>query len=82
MSSSIGYSLVNISNSDGELPSAYPQGANHFVVNLLSSPVKNVMMGGELMWAHRENKSDGFKSDDVRKLQISFSDSFSYKVGG
>ena len=80
MSSSIGYSLVNISNSDGELPSAFHSG-QYFVVNLLSTPVKNVMMGGELQWAHRENKSDGFKSDDVR-LQISFKYSFSYKVGG
>ena len=39
------------------------------------------MFGAEFQWAHRENKSDGFKVDDVR-LQFSFKYSFSYKVGG
>ena len=49
--------------------------------NLLYAPVKNVMMGGEFQWAHRENFSDGFTSDDFR-LQFSFKYSFSHKVGG
>jgi len=80
LTSSIGYSLVNISNSDAEAPSAYHMG-QYVVANVLSTPVKNVMMGAEFQYAHRENNSDGFKSDDVR-LQFSFKYSFSYKLGG
>ena len=60
--------------------SAYQPG-QYFVGNLLTTPVKNVMVGGEFQWAHRENNSDGFKVDDVR-LQFSFKYSFSYKLGG
>jgi hypothetical protein len=43
--------------------------------------VKNVMMGGEFQWAHRENFSDGFKVAD-RRLQFSLKYSFSAKVTG
>ena len=38
-------------------------------------------MGGEFLWAKRDNYSDGFSSDDVR-IQFSFKYSFSVKVGG
>jgi hypothetical protein len=79
-SSSVGYSRVDITNSDGQAANAYKAG-QYFVANLLTTPVKNVMMGGEFQWAHRENNSDGFKVDDVR-LQFSFKYSFSYKLGG
>jgi hypothetical protein len=43
--------------------------------------VKNVMMGGELQWAHRENNSDGFSSDDFR-IQFSVKYSFKFTLGG
>jgi hypothetical protein len=78
--SSGGYSRVDITNSDGQLPSAFKDG-QYVVANLLATPVKNVMMGAEFQWSHRENNSDGFKSDDFR-VQFSFKYSFSYKVGG
>jgi hypothetical protein len=80
LSSAIGYSRVDIDNSDGQSPNAYKSG-QYVSGNLLISPVKNVMMGGELQYAHRENNTDGFKVDDVR-LQFSFKYSFSASVGG
>ncbi len=80
VTSSFGYSLVNITNSDLETPSAYHRG-QYIVGNVLTTPVRNVMMGAEFQWAHRENNSDGFKVDDVR-LQFTFKYSFNYKLGG
>jgi hypothetical protein len=38
-------------------------------------------MGGEFLWGHRENKSDGFSVNDYR-IQFSFKYSFSAKIGG
>jgi hypothetical protein len=78
--SSLGYSRVDISNSDGQAPNAYKAG-QYASANLLCTPVKNVLMGGELIWGHRENHSDGFKVSDTR-LQFSCKYSFSAKIGG
>jgi len=75
-----GYSRVDYDNSDLQSPNAYKSG-QYVVISLISTPAKNVMVGGEFQWAHRDNKSDGFSSDDYR-LQISFKYSFSYKLGG
>jgi hypothetical protein len=79
-SSSIGYSRVDISNSNGQAANAYKSG-QYFSANLLYTPVKNVLMGGELLWANRSNYTDGFSSDDVR-MQFTFKYNFSVKVGG
>jgi hypothetical protein len=79
-STAVGYSLVDIDNSSGQSPDAYKRG-QYALVNLLHTPTRNVMMGGELQWADRENNSDGFKSSDVR-LQFSFKYSFNVSVGG
>ncbi len=69
-STSVGYSMLDIDNSDGQLPSAFHRG--HYAVgNLLYYPVENVMAGVELQYGKRENFSDGFTSDDV-KIQVSF----------
>lgn len=68
--SSAGYSLVNITNSDGQSPSAFHQG--HYALgNLLFNPVKNVMVGGEFQYGRRVNFKDGFNVNDYR-LQFSF----------
>jgi hypothetical protein len=80
MTTAVGYSRVDISNSDGQAPSAYKNG-QYASGNLLFTPAKNVMIGGELLWARRQNFSDGFSVNDVR-LQFSFKYSFSAKVGG
>jgi hypothetical protein len=78
--SSVGYAMVDIDNSDLQPADAYKAG-QYFSANLLHSPVQNVLMGGELLWAHRDNFSDGFEVDDVR-LQFSFKYSFSARIGG
>jgi len=68
--SSIGYSMLNIKNSDGQTPDAFHRG--HYASgNFLFFPVDNVMIGSELIWGKRENFLDGFKSDDFH-LQFSF----------
>jgi hypothetical protein len=74
-SSSIGYSMLNISNSDGQLPSAFRRG--HYASgNILYYPVDNAMVGAEVIWGRRENFLDGFSSEDVH-LQFSFKYNFS-----
>ncbi len=75
MSTSIGYSMVNIDNSDGQADNAFKHG-DYALVNLLFTPVKNVMFGPEVQYGRRENFRDGFTSDDLR-VQFSFKYSFS-----
>jgi hypothetical protein len=79
-SSSIGYSRLDIDNSDGQDPSDFKTG-QYALVSLLHYPVKNVMMGGELQWGKRENFSDGWSVDDLR-IQFSFKYNFSHNWGG
>jgi hypothetical protein len=74
-STAVGYSMLDIDNSDGQTPDAFHRG--HYALgNLLFYPVDNVMIGGELQWGRRENFLDGFKSDDFR-IQFSFRYNFS-----
>jgi len=80
VTSAVGYSRVDISNSNGQAPNAYKAG-QYASGNLLFVPAKNALMGGEFLWAHRENFSDGFSVSDVR-LQFVFKYSFGVKVGG
>jgi len=75
LSTSIGYSYTHIDNTDFGSTNAYKNG-HYAIVNLLASPFKNVMFGGELQYGRRENFSDGFSSDAV-KLQFSFKYNFS-----
>jgi hypothetical protein len=73
-SSSIGYSMLNISNSEGQLPDAFRRG--HYASgNFLFYPVENAMVGAEVIWGRRENFLDGFSSEDVH-LQFSFKYNF------
>ncbi len=69
-SSSIGYSLVNITNSDAQAPSDFHQG-HYALTNLLYHPVPPVTVGGEFQFGRRVNFSDGFNVNDYR-LQFSF----------
>ena len=74
-SSSFGYSMMDVDNSDGQAADAYHRG--HYASgNLLFYPWENVLLGGELIWGRRENFLDGFKSDDFR-VQFSFKYNFS-----
>ncbi len=74
-STAVGYSMLNIDNSNGQAANAFHIG--HYALgNLLFYPVENVTMGGEFQWGRRENFLDGFKSDDFR-IQFSFKYNFS-----
>ena len=77
--SSVGYSLVDIDNSDLQSASAFQKG-EYALVNLLHYPVKNVMYGPELQWGKRTNNSDGFSSDDFR-IQFSARYNFGKSFG-
>jgi hypothetical protein len=73
--SSIGYSLVNISNSDLQTADAFRRG-HYGSANFLFYPVEKAMIGTEVIWGRRENFLDGFSSEDVH-LQFSFKYNFS-----
>ena len=79
-STSVGYSMQEIDNSELQAPNAFKRG-DYALGNLLFTPVPNVMMGGELQWGRRENFADGFETDAF-KIQFSFKYSFSQKFGG
>lgn len=70
LTSAIGYSRVDIGNSDAQLASAFRNG-QYALANLLYSPARGIMMGAELQWGRRQNFRDGFRADDYR-LQLSF----------
>jgi DcaP outer membrane protein len=78
--SSVGYSMVSIDNSDGQHPSDFKKG-QYALGNLLYYPAPNFLVGGELQWGRRENFSDGWSVDDVR-FQFSAKYSFSHRLGG
>jgi len=69
-SSSIGYSMLNIENSDAEQQSDFHQG-HYALTNLLYHPVPSVTIGSEFQFGRRVNFKDGFNVNDYR-LQFSF----------
>jgi hypothetical protein len=79
-STALGYSMVDIDNSDLQDPAAFKTG-QYALINLLYYPVKNVMAGLEFQWGRRENFSDGFSVDDYR-IQFSARYNFSFGLGG
>ena len=78
-STSIGYSRIDIDNSDLQAGEAFKAG-QYALVNLLYYPARNVMAGVEGQWGHRSNIND-FSSDDFR-VQLSFRYNFSHSFGG
>ena len=87
-STAIGYSFLDIDNSDGQSYDAFKKG-QYALVNLLYTPIANVMMGAEIQWGDRENfnnledslyPEDYLKTADLLKLQFSFKYNFSHKV--
>ena len=69
-SSSIGYSMLNIENSNAQNPSDFHQG-HYALTNLLYHPIPKVTIGGEFQYGRRVNFSDGFNANDYR-MQFSF----------
>jgi DcaP outer membrane protein len=79
-SSTIGSSVVNITNTALLPPATFRRGW-YGVTNLLYYPVKNVMVGGEFIWGQRQNFTDGFVYNDYR-MQFSFKYNFSHTLFG
>ena len=75
LSTAVGYSLLDIQNSNGQAANAFNQG-HYALTNLLWSPVQNFMVGGEFQFGRRLNFRDGFNVNDYR-LQVSFKYNFS-----
>lgn len=73
--SSVGWSMLDIENSDGQDDDAFSFG-QYAVVNLMYYPVKNVMAGIEFQYGDRQNYRDGF-DPTIFKTQFSFKYNFS-----
>jgi len=54
MTSTVGYSMVDIDNSDLQAPEAFQTG-QYALANVLFYPVPHLMFGPELQWGRREN---------------------------
>lgn len=63
-SSSMGYSITKIDNANLQDPTAFKSG-EYASVNLLYTPVKNLLMGGEFLWGRRTDH-DSASGDDLR----------------
>jgi len=71
----IGYSMVDIDNSNASAPDQFKRG-QYALGNLLYSPVSGVTTGVEFQWGNRENVGNDFKAD-IFKVQFSFKYAFS-----
>lgn len=69
-STAIGYSFVDIDNSNAQSPSDYHQG-HYALANLLFHPIDKVTVGAEFQYGRRLNFRDGFNVNDYR-VQFSF----------
>jgi hypothetical protein len=78
--STVGYSLVDIDNSDGQTDDAFKKG-QYALANILYHPTPDVFLGPEIQWGKRENFRDGFTSDDLR-IQFSAKYNFKLSLGG
>ena len=79
LTTAIGYSRVDIDDSDLQLATAFRTG-QYALVNVIWTPVANVNVGGELQWARRENFKGDFSASDHR-FQVAIKYSFSQKFG-
>ena len=78
--SSVGYSFLNVANTDAQTASALHRG-QYALANLLFNLTKQSMVGAEVQWGRRDNFSDGWSYDSF-KIQASFRYNFSLKIGG
>lgn len=78
--STIGYSMIDIDNSDGQSDDAFKTG-QYALANVLYHPTPAVFVGPEIQWGKRENFRDGFTSDDFR-VQFSAKYNFNLSLGG
>ncbi len=80
MSTTIGYSSLDIDTTSGQAADAFERG-QYALANVMFYPVKNVMFGPEIQWGKRDNARDGFTSDDLR-IQFSVKYNFATTIGG
>lgn len=80
VSTSIGYSYLDIDNTPSQAPDSFSRG-HYALANVLFSPVANLMLGPEVQFGRRENFTDGFTVDDWR-VQFSAKYSFKHTFGG
>jgi hypothetical protein len=78
--STVGYSVLDLDNTDGQADDAFATG-HYALANLLYHPIPELFLGPELQWAKRENFRDGFTSDDFR-VQFSVKYNFGATIGG
>ena len=76
-SSTFGYSQIQISNSNGQTPSAFKDG-RYALADVMYHPIENAMFEIELQYLERKNFSDGWVARDPR-IQFSFRFNFSQK---
>jgi hypothetical protein len=77
-STTFGYSMLDIDNSDGQPGTAFNRG-QYALFNVMCYPVKNVMTGVEFQWGDRKNVN-AFTSDDFR-VQFSAKYNFATTIG-
>lgn len=77
-SSSLGFSMVNTTNSNGQNADVFKMG-HYSSANLLYYPIPNVTAGVEVIWINRENYNDGWVTS-ATKAQLTFRYSFSQKL--
>jgi hypothetical protein len=78
LQSSVGYSMMTVTNADLQSPNAFRQG-QYALFNLRYYPFNNVLIGIEYQYGKRENFRDGFYSTG-NKIQFSFKFNFSEKI--
>jgi len=76
----LGYSLLNVDNTDAQTASAIHRG-QYALANLLFNPTKQMMVGAEVQWGRRDNNFDGFGVSDFR-IQFSAKMNFGHSWGG
>jgi hypothetical protein len=78
--STIGYSRLEMDNTEGQSDDAFKTG-QYALVNALYYPTPGVMLGPEIVWGKRENFRDGWSVDDVQ-IRFEFKYNFAYDMGG
>jgi hypothetical protein len=79
-SSTLGYSRIQVQNSDGQSALAFKTG-QYALINLLYTVDDEITFGGELQWGHRNNAFDPFTANALR-VQLSARFSYSQLVRG
>lgn len=78
--SALGYSQLQMQNTSLQTPDAFHLG-QYASANLLCSPIKNFLTGGEFQFGRRTNMSNNYHANDYRVV-VSFKYSFDFRIVG